>query len=115
MSTAVSNNQSHVYTCRLYHHIKLPSELRQGHDYAVFKQGIRPMWEDDANKMGGRWLVSLEKKQRNSDLDRFWLDTVSKLVLTPHQDHASTLSHDNNYRRRHQRNILFKTYWYLSN
>lgn len=62
---------------RLYHHIKLPSELRQGHDYAVFKQGIRPMWEDDANKMGGRWLISLEKKQRNSDLDRFWLDVVS--------------------------------------
>ncbi|KAG6463530.1 hypothetical protein O3G_MSEX013921 [Manduca sexta] len=44
---------------RLYHHIKLPSELRQGHDYAVFKQGIRPMWEDDANKMGGRWLILL--------------------------------------------------------
>lgn len=66
-----------LYLCRLYHHIKLPSELRQGHDYAVFKQGIRPMWEDDANKMGGRWLISLEKKQRNSDLDRFWLDVVS--------------------------------------
>lgn len=65
---------------RLYHHIKQPSELRQGHDYAVFKQGIRPMWEDDANKMGGRWLISLEKKQRNSDLDRFWLDVVLLLI-----------------------------------
>ncbi|XP_059052413.1 eukaryotic translation initiation factor 4E1-like [Achroia grisella] len=65
---------------RLYHHIKLPSELRQGHDYAVFKQGIRPMWEDDANKMGGRWLISLEKKQRTSDLDRFWLDVVLLLI-----------------------------------
>lgn len=65
---------------RLYHHIKLPSELRQGHDYAVFKQGIRPMWEDDANKMGGRWLISLEKKQRSSDLDRFWLDVILLLI-----------------------------------
>lgn len=65
---------------RLYHHIKLPSELRQGHDYAVFKQGIRPMWEDDANKMGGRWLISLEKKQRFTDLDRFWLDVVLLLI-----------------------------------
>ena len=37
------------------------------------------MWEDDANKMGGRWLISLEKKQRNSDLDRFWLDVVCNL------------------------------------
>lgn len=66
------------FHCRLYHHIKLPSELRQGHDYAVFKQGIRPMWEDDANKMGGRWLISIERNKRNSDLDRFWLDAVSK-------------------------------------
>ncbi|CAH0407935.1 unnamed protein product [Chilo suppressalis] len=65
---------------RLYHHIKLPSELRQGHDYAVFKQGIRPMWEDDANKMGGRWLINLDRKQRNSDLDRFWLDVVLLLI-----------------------------------
>ncbi|XP_050676104.1 eukaryotic translation initiation factor 4E1-like [Leptidea sinapis] len=65
---------------RLYHHIKLPSELRQGHDYAVFKKGIRPMWEDDANKMGGRWLINLERKQRNSDLDRFWLDVVLLLI-----------------------------------
>lgn len=38
------------------------------------------MWEDDANKMGGRWLISLEKKQRNSDLDRFWLDVVSQYL-----------------------------------
>ncbi|CAG4976769.1 eukaryotic translation initiation factor 4E1-like [Colias croceus] len=65
---------------RLYHHIKAPSEIRQGHDYAVFKKGIRPMWEDDANKMGGRWLISLEKRQRNSDLDRFWLDVVLLLI-----------------------------------
>ncbi|CAK1552805.1 unnamed protein product [Leptosia nina] len=65
---------------RLYHHIKAPSELRQGHDYAVFKKGIRPMWEDDANKMGGRWLVSLEKSKRNSDLDRFWLDVILLLI-----------------------------------
>ncbi|KAI8429265.1 hypothetical protein MSG28_007771 [Choristoneura fumiferana] len=72
---------------RLYHHIKLPSELRQGHDYAVFKQGIRPMWEDDANKMGGRWLISLEKKQRNSDLDRFWLDVPDLATYVDHEAH----------------------------
>lgn len=35
------------------------------------------MWEDDANKQGGRWLISLEKKQRNNELDIYWLDIVS--------------------------------------
>ena len=35
------------------------------------------MWEDDRNRRGGRWLVNLNKQQRNSDLDNFWLETVS--------------------------------------
>lgn len=46
-----------------------------GSDYSLFKKGIMPMWEDQANKRGGRWLISLERKQR-SELDRYWLDIV---------------------------------------
>jgi len=64
----------------LYNHIKLASELRQGNDYSLFKKGIRPMWEDEANKRGGRWLISLEKKQRSNELDRYWLDVILCLI-----------------------------------
>ena len=39
------------------------------------------MWEDDRNRMGGRWLVNLSKGQRSTDLDRVWLETVSYLIL----------------------------------
>lgn len=35
------------------------------------------MWEDSQNKRGGRWLITLAKQQRHTELDRFWLDTVS--------------------------------------
>lgn len=67
----------------LFNHIKLASELRQGSDYSLFKRGIRPMWEDEANKRGGRWLINLEKKQRLSgDLDKFWLDVVCFILIT---------------------------------
>ncbi|KAK2083422.1 hypothetical protein P7K49_038658 [Saguinus oedipus] len=34
------------------------------------------MWEDEKNKRGGRWLITLNKQQRRSDLDRFWLETL---------------------------------------
>ena len=34
------------------------------------------MWEDERNKRGGRWLMTLNKQMRRSDLDRFWLETV---------------------------------------
>ncbi|KAH1013573.1 hypothetical protein HUJ04_002551 [Dendroctonus ponderosae] len=36
----------------LYNHIKPASELKQGTDYSLFKKGIMPMWEDNANKKG---------------------------------------------------------------
>jgi len=62
-------------------HIKPASELRVGTDYSLFKKGIRPMWEDVANKNGGRWLVSLEKKQRGPELNNCWLEVVSTYRL----------------------------------
>ncbi|KAF7252490.1 Eukaryotic translation initiation factor 4E [Varanus komodoensis] len=61
----------------LYNHIQLSSNLLPGCDYSLFKDGIEPMWEDEKNKRGGRWLITLNKQQRRSDLDRFWLETVS--------------------------------------
>ncbi|KYN36548.1 Eukaryotic translation initiation factor 4E [Trachymyrmex septentrionalis] len=64
----------------LYNHIKTASELRQGCDYSMFKQGIRPMWEDDQNKCGGRWLINLDKKQRTTDLDNFWLEILLCMI-----------------------------------
>lgn len=42
----------------------------------LLQDGIEPMWEDERNKRGGRWLITLNKQQRRSDLDRFWLETV---------------------------------------
>lgn len=61
----------------IYNHIKQPSELNQGDDYSMFKMNIRPMWEDAANKNGGRWLLTVDKQYRRSKLDDLWLDTVS--------------------------------------
>ncbi|XP_011491496.1 eukaryotic translation initiation factor 4E isoform X2 [Oryzias latipes] len=60
----------------LYNHIQQPSKLVLGCDYCLFKDGIKPMWEDDKNKLGGRWLMTLNK-QKHNDLDRYWMETVT--------------------------------------
>lgn len=39
------------------------------------------MWEDSQNKRGGRWLITLAKQQRHTELDHFWLETVSAAPL----------------------------------
>ena len=63
-----------------YRIVHFESGLRDDVDCAVYLQeGIQPMWEDERNKQGGRWLVNLDKRKRGAELDRFWLETVSKI------------------------------------
>ncbi|XP_054652232.1 eukaryotic translation initiation factor 4eb isoform X1 [Dunckerocampus dactyliophorus] len=72
----------------LYNHIQLSSNLMSGCDYSLFKDGIEPMWEDERNKRGGRWLITLNKQQRRLDLDRFWLETLLCLVGEAFDDYS---------------------------
>lgn len=60
----------------LFNHIRGPSEIKVNGDYMLFKSHIRPMWEDDANKHGGRWTLSFGKRLS----DKYWLDTVLCLI-----------------------------------
>jgi len=45
----------------IYKHLKRPSTLPLVSDYHIFKKGIRPVWEDEENKKGGKWIVRLKK------------------------------------------------------
>lgn len=75
----------------LYNHIKLPSQLRMGCDYSLFKKGVMPMWEDTANRNGGRWLFNLDRKQRETDLDRFWLEILLCMVGEAFDEHSEDI------------------------
>lgn len=46
------------------------------------------MWEDERNKRGGRWLITLNKQQRKYDLDRFWLETLLCLIGEAFDDYS---------------------------
>ena len=45
-------------------------------DYHLFKDGIRPIWEDDDNKHGGKWILRLKK----GVADRYWEDILLALI-----------------------------------
>jgi len=45
----------------IYSHLVRPGELSSHSDLHVFKDGIKPMWEDEANRFGGKWIVRLRK------------------------------------------------------
>jgi translation initiation factor 4E len=60
----------------IYRHLKRPSTLPLVSDYHLFKKGIRPVWEDDENKKGGKWIVRLKK----GVADRYWEDLIFAIV-----------------------------------
>ena len=44
-----------------YNHMVRPNDSPNSSDYHIFKHGIKPMWEDEANKLGGKWIVRMRK------------------------------------------------------
>jgi translation initiation factor 4E len=53
-----------------------PQDLNGHADIHLFKDGIRPLWEDDANKNGGKWIVRLKKGLAN----RCWENLILAIL-----------------------------------
>ena len=64
----------------VYNHIELASRLAASCDYSVFKNGVKPMWEDSHNSSGGRWVINLDKKLRLSTLDNIWIEVLMSMI-----------------------------------
>lgn len=60
----------------LYNNIIPPSQLPQKANYYLFKDGIIPAWEDEANKNGGKWSIQLPKDKNRNNVDKMWLYTM---------------------------------------
>lgn len=61
---------------KVFVHLKRPSTLPSVSDYHVFKEGIRPVWEDEENKRGGKWIMRLKK----GVADLYWQELLMALV-----------------------------------
>ncbi|ETW75701.1 hypothetical protein HETIRDRAFT_422374 [Heterobasidion irregulare TC 32-1] len=64
--------------CRYFNWLKPPSKLDRNSNYHIFKSGIKPMWEDDANANGGKWVLTM--KNNPALLDRCWQWLTMALV-----------------------------------
>ncbi|TFK70121.1 translation initiation factor eIF4e [Pluteus cervinus] len=64
--------------CRYLNWLKPPSKLDRNSNYHLFKTGIKPMWEDEANANGGKWVLTM--KNNPILLDRCWSFLAMALV-----------------------------------
>ena len=99
----------------VFNHIERVSMLQSGFDFSFFKKGIKPMWEDDANRRGGKWIVYFDKKHRIGgnpevsdvsrgcvfrdkddrlvqQVDNFWLDVILSLIGETFEDTGSIVN-----------------------
>ncbi|KAG0198727.1 eukaryotic translation initiation factor 4E [Mortierella sp. GBA30] len=60
----------------VYNNIMKTCDLSISSNYHLFKQGIKPMWEDPANKRGGKWSIQLPRNKTMSEIDNIWLYTM---------------------------------------
>jgi len=65
--------------CRLFNWLKKPSKMGQHENLHFFKDGIRPMWEDQANMKGGKWILTLDYAAKDQ-IDRVWMWLCLALV-----------------------------------
>jgi len=60
---------------RVYNNTPSIEEIMPNTDYMLFKEGIRPEWEDEQNKNGGKWVItfSVDDKPDYKDLEQIWI------------------------------------------
>jgi hypothetical protein len=67
----------------VYNNIQKVHNLAQKSDYALFREEVKPEWEDEANKNGGKWAIAIKERSR-VDIDEAWLcmvyETLSKVA-----------------------------------
>lgn len=66
---------------RIFNSLKPSSQLATNSNYHVFKEGVIPMWEDPQNKDGGKFVLTIPKKDSKSGrCDEWWLFTVLAII-----------------------------------
>ena len=55
-------------------------DLSAGSDYMFFSDDISPMWEDEANKGGGRWSFCVNKNTRDMGSNKAWEELLMLLI-----------------------------------
>ena len=62
---------------QIFSHLKKPSELSEGVELQLFREGYRPIWEDPINKECGKWYIIATNNQTG---DLLWEQSVLALI-----------------------------------
>lgn len=65
----------------IYNSIPPANQLPLKSDYHLFKEGIKPEWEDEQNSKGGKWHFSFpNKRETNGNINDLWLRGLLSVI-----------------------------------
>ncbi|CCH58558.1 hypothetical protein TBLA_0A07690 [Henningerozyma blattae CBS 6284] len=62
----------------IFKNIPTPIDLPLKSDYHVFRNDIRPEWEDEANSKGGKW--SFQVRGKNNNVEELWMRSLMAVI-----------------------------------
>lgn len=71
-----------VNTCKkksTFNNIAKVNHLGPSSNYHLFKQGIRPEWEDESNAEGGKFGIQFPKNKAGEAINEYWMYLVMYL------------------------------------
>ncbi|KAI8644162.1 translation initiation factor eIF 4e-like domain-containing protein [Parasitella parasitica] len=72
------------------------NHLPPNSNYHLFKQGIRPEWEDEANAKGGKFCIKLPKNKTGDAINNYWmyllLAVIGEQLATEHEVCGAVIS-----------------------
>lgn len=58
--------------CGVCNNVPKPSQMEINSNYHLFKNGIKPMWEDPANSKGGSWTMLFGRQSNPEFINKCW-------------------------------------------
>lgn len=70
----------------IYSHLRRPNVLPVNSDIQLFRDGVKPVWEDPINAAGGKWIIRLKKGLINRLWEHLVLALITGELDTPGSD-----------------------------
>lgn len=66
---------------RIFNNLKPATQLQLNSNYSVFRHGVEPSWEDPSNCEGGKFVLTIPKKEsKTGKCDEYWLFTILAVI-----------------------------------
>jgi translation initiation factor 4E len=69
-----------LFDSSTFNNVAKVNHLGPSSNYHLFKQGIRPEWEDEANAEGGKFGIQFPKNKAGDAINEYWMYLVCKSV-----------------------------------